>query len=627
MGTHVLNLPYVSDLALTARVFKRCEMGGRTTFSRKGLIAVSEETADDGSPSKQEVTPLPGRAALTATLVQTCEGFQITVLFPFVVFMCRDFGIDQTELGLYSGLLASCFPFAQFLSSIMWGRLSDRFGRKPAILAGLLGTCSATLCFGLSTTYGMAFASRFAGGLLNGNIGVLKSFLADVTDHTNRAKAFSYIGLGWGIGSILGPAFGGLFARPTEVYPDTFPSDGLFGTYPYLLPCLGVCTIGIIVFFFALFFMVEPETEEFGAGVGVSVATKVPGSALVNSGGAGQGAKRTERKLQGEMYRKLGKDEATGDLEMLPVVTEEAPSPLSEPVVDPTFMHEAMQPAGENAARESAGHDAQEEMGLESGNDSNPPDQSLFRSPPVLLSVGSYGGVAFCWMVFDELYPVFCQLPRSLGGLGLDSFTIGLTLTCGGAALLLITGVICPLVVRHIPPLTMYRMGTIGSIPYFICFPIVALAVVNSISTSDSVHSSGLNNSDTNSSNLGRPEPALTVFLIAVQSLKQVVAFASFTAVMVMISNSARSDQQGAVNGFGQSVASLARCIGPAAGGGLWTLSLRAGLPHFQLVAYGSISGVCLILVIVSYVAMTSKLNGAATDWHLSALKTCDPLH
>ena len=91
--------------------------------------------------------------------------------------MCRDFGIPQTQLGLYSGLLASCFPFAQFLSSVLWGRISDKFGRKPAIICGLAGVACATLAFGLASSYAAAFAARFAGGLLNGNVGVLKSYL------------------------------------------------------------------------------------------------------------------------------------------------------------------------------------------------------------------------------------------------------------------------------------------------------------------------------------------------------------------------------------------------------------------------------------------------------------------
>lgn len=90
--------------------------------------------------------------------------------------MVRDFGIteNEDEIGFYVGFIASAFSLAQFLTSIFWGWLSDRIGRRPVLLIGLIGNAVSTLSFGLSHSLVWAILSRGACGFLNGNIGVAK---------------------------------------------------------------------------------------------------------------------------------------------------------------------------------------------------------------------------------------------------------------------------------------------------------------------------------------------------------------------------------------------------------------------------------------------------------------------
>ena len=81
-----------------------------------------------------------------------------------------------------------------------WGRLSDRVGRRPVIMTGLLGLTLSMISFGISKSLIGLIVSRAMAGALNGNTGVLKTIIAEITDETNIAKAFSYMPIVWFVG-------------------------------------------------------------------------------------------------------------------------------------------------------------------------------------------------------------------------------------------------------------------------------------------------------------------------------------------------------------------------------------------------------------------------------------------
>jgi MFS family permease len=146
----------------------------------------------DGVVKIAKITPLPKIQVLAIFMCQFNEGLQMNFLFPFLVFMIESFGFTGTALGAHAGILASSFCAAQFLSSMVWGRLADRLGIKPCIIAGTLGSAVAFFCFGLATTYWQAVLARGCAGLLNGNVGLLKSYIGKLTDNTNRSAGFSF---------------------------------------------------------------------------------------------------------------------------------------------------------------------------------------------------------------------------------------------------------------------------------------------------------------------------------------------------------------------------------------------------------------------------------------------------
>lgn len=184
------------------------------------------------------------------------EPVSFTVIFPFINKMIEDLNIapDRTQVGTYAGLIESLFALAQLCTVLFWGRLSDRIGRKPVLLSGLLGLSIGIIAFGLQKTLiGLVIARSFAGAM-NGNIAVVKSALAEITDETNKAKAFPLLPLCYALGLTIGPAIGGYTADPAKQYPNSVFADWpLFSTYPYFLPCLLSGLLNLLAFVLGTF--------------------------------------------------------------------------------------------------------------------------------------------------------------------------------------------------------------------------------------------------------------------------------------------------------------------------------------------------------------------------------------
>lgn len=94
-------------------------------------------------------------------------------IFPYIYYMIQDFHIteDKNKISVYAGMVTSAFTLAEFSTGVMWGRLSDKIGRKPVLLMGLAGTALSSLVFGFAPNLTVALIARALGGLLNGYVG------------------------------------------------------------------------------------------------------------------------------------------------------------------------------------------------------------------------------------------------------------------------------------------------------------------------------------------------------------------------------------------------------------------------------------------------------------------------
>lgn len=179
-------------------------------------------------------------------------------IFPYVYQMVESFHVTDNDrkIALYAGMITSSFTFAEFSAGMFWGRMSDKIGRKPVLIMGLMGTAISMVVFGFAPNLATAMIARALGGLLNGNIGVLQTTVAEIVKvKEHQPRAYSIMPFVWCLGSIVGPAMGGALAQPCVSYPWLFQRNTIFDKFPFLLPnivCVVVLILGIIVGFLFL---------------------------------------------------------------------------------------------------------------------------------------------------------------------------------------------------------------------------------------------------------------------------------------------------------------------------------------------------------------------------------------
>ncbi|KAJ2691104.1 hypothetical protein GGH99_002495, partial [Coemansia sp. RSA 1285] len=210
----------------------------------------------DASLSARE-TPLPWGKLTVLLAVRLAEPIGMTLILPFMYQMVGGFDVvkDPKDISFYAGMLLTSFSIFKALTVMHWGILSDRIGRRPVILLGLLGNLLTFVLFGVSKSFKWALVARSLNGMFTGNSVVIKTVVAEISDSTNRPRMMALLPLMWNLGMMLGGAVGGALVDPVAKYPWLFGGSVLFREYPYLLPCLVGSTasfFGLVVGFFQL---------------------------------------------------------------------------------------------------------------------------------------------------------------------------------------------------------------------------------------------------------------------------------------------------------------------------------------------------------------------------------------
>ncbi|MGB1845562.1 MAG: MFS transporter, partial [Candidatus Poseidoniaceae archaeon] len=143
-------------------------------------------------------------------------GFGIVI--PFLTYLVEDLAVEGgiTAIGLWVGLVMTAYPMAQFLSAPLWGSLSDRIGRRPILMIGLVGNTFCFALFGLAPTLFIAIVARFLAGFFNGNIAVARAYIGDISRPEQMASRMGLIGASFGLGFTFGPFIGGELSAPAE---------------------------------------------------------------------------------------------------------------------------------------------------------------------------------------------------------------------------------------------------------------------------------------------------------------------------------------------------------------------------------------------------------------------------
>ncbi len=173
----------------------------------------------DETPANIKPTP-PATGATTGSLVVIFLTVFIDLLgfgmvLPLLPIYAQNFVADEN--GLLIGLLMASFSAMQFLWAPVWGRLSDRIGRRPVLMIGLAGSVVFYALFGVATVLKSVFwlfVARIGAGIAGANIPITQAYIADTTTVENRVKGMSLIGAAFGLGFTFGPLLGSL-ALPT----------------------------------------------------------------------------------------------------------------------------------------------------------------------------------------------------------------------------------------------------------------------------------------------------------------------------------------------------------------------------------------------------------------------------
>jgi MFS family permease len=137
----------------------------------------------------------------------------LLMIIPLLPFYAREMGGGS----LIVAILMGAFTAAQLLSAPLWGRFSDRYGRRPALLVGLTAAGCAYIVFAYATSIWLLLLSRLVQGAGGGTVGVIQAYVADSVEPENRAKALGWLSAATNVGVAIGPALGGIalkFGRP-----------------------------------------------------------------------------------------------------------------------------------------------------------------------------------------------------------------------------------------------------------------------------------------------------------------------------------------------------------------------------------------------------------------------------
>jgi multidrug resistance protein len=197
------------------------------------------------------------RALLTVFLTILLDLIGFGMILPFLTFYAQEFKATPLEIGL----LFSSYSLTQLLFAPLLGRLSDRVGRRPVLLASIAGSVLSYAIFAAAPSYAVLLLARSLSGVAAANYAIAQAYMADVSSPAERSRAMGLVGAAFGLGFVLGPALGGLLAQLGSV------SSSLAPLGPRLVPVAAAVLAGInlLIAWFSLPESLSPELRRNAA--------------------------------------------------------------------------------------------------------------------------------------------------------------------------------------------------------------------------------------------------------------------------------------------------------------------------------------------------------------------------
>tara|TARA_Y100001970_G_scaffold98864_1_gene124355 strand:- start:331 stop:1656 length:1326 start_codon:yes stop_codon:yes gene_type:complete len=199
-------------------------------------------------------------------LVVLIDLIGFTLVIPFLTYFVQDLasGDGFTGVGerdLWVGIVLAAYTFGQFLFTPILGALSDRLGRRPIIIIGLISNTIFFIAFGLAKSLWFAIIVRFLAGAGNGNIAVARAYIGDVSTNEQLKGRMGMIGAAFGLGFTIGPFIGGVLTDPYTNIGGFFETTW-WQNHPYFLPCLFAGFLSFLSLILAINQLPESLPEE-----------------------------------------------------------------------------------------------------------------------------------------------------------------------------------------------------------------------------------------------------------------------------------------------------------------------------------------------------------------------------
>lgn len=511
------------------------------------------------------------------------------------------FGYSFSQVGYYGGWLTSAYFGSQVISSVVLGQLSDIKGRRPIMLVGVATNIITTITFGLSRKFWLALLSRFVCGMLNGNIGVVKSYIREITDETNQARCYTLRSSGYSIGAIIGPILGGALARPAIQYPSLFSPTGVWAYFPFLLPCVASAAISAISLVLGYLYLKETVTivpyEEHEEDYSVEMTNTKQDDA---------------RTLPVSVSDSLGLKEDTStnetssndDKQNIPLDNTN-PDPSNEGETSDSFSNSPssnpdsmvpLDPETPRAARTNGVIRYRQNSRLDELRLFWRQLRSrlfLFRQAlgewDVIVSIILYAAISFIILGFDEIIAFWAIRDASEGGINFSSLQVGAAHSIAGIGAIL--------------------MQIVGYVPLD-----KALGTQNTLTTATALFGPAAAALPFAHSMVGN-RSLLWTFISIIMCWKAATITTSFAAVNLLVSNASRPESTGAVNGLSASTAALARVLAPVVVGSIYaaTSNSKIGFPIDYHFAFFLLAFIAVLISVGSQWGLPKSINKRKT--------------
>ncbi|ANB11278.1 hypothetical protein AWJ20_4082 [Sugiyamaella lignohabitans] len=519
---------------------------------------IAKEEEEDDLNEEPSYWTLPRRDQIFFLIIcRFTEPLAYASISPYIYYMIRDFGYtDPSKISALVTLVTTSFSLGQALTAVWWGRFADRYGRKPALLLGLIGTAISVMVFGTSTSIFWAMLGRCMSGLLNGNIGVMRTMVAEFVGNKKQyqTRAFAILPITMNVGTVVGPMIGGLLADPANNYPWLFGDSEFLKKYPYILPNLFPIPF-IIAGLICTFLFIEETLDS-------------PGALLPKSQDYGL---KLGLRLKAWTRRSSVQTESHG-YEVVPNETLESEDEVSlsdleeDEEFDESIAESSSSP--ESTSNQSINKNRPENTTEGEAPKEEPVDRSLkaILTRPVKVTLVAYIILMLHAPSFMQLLPLFLSTPRMddgdhhtnpfifNGGLGLKTSEIGVVISILGGVGVAIQLLIYPRLANYLGNAKLHKTALLLFPPCYFLIPYLSFVPAS-------------------------PEylsMLCTVPLAALVILGRTFAVPPMT---VLITNASPSRKVlGTVHGVTHSVTSIARCVGPFVLGNLYSLGVKVNM-------------------------------------------------